>query len=202
MVKIVWDNALLAVGAKNDGNDYERGLWDPESETDEEEDVQQGHPSWFAKACHYNTEELEFRVGDDVPRPDEMARMQQAKEQMPLDLAWACYQVLLQQHDEMLSSRADAEALRYGLTRFPSLKRITITPATHGRLYEPLYETPMIRSFPYGFNYPIPQGWPIHSYGDDYELPPWNENLDSAVRPWRGFSYVMGELAGNEQRQR
>lgn len=42
----------------------------------------------------------------------------------------------------------DSNVFRYGLQRFPSLKRITITPAAHGWLYTPLYQTPMIRAFP------------------------------------------------------
>lgn len=46
------------------------------------------------------------------------------------------------------------------LQRFPSLKRITITPTTHRWLFCPLYETPTIRILPYSFNYPIPHSWP------------------------------------------
>jgi hypothetical protein len=64
------------------------------------------------------------------------------------------------QQESVLLTHADIDALKYGITRFPALKRITITPATHGFLYTPLYETPMIRAFPYGFNYPIPRAWP------------------------------------------
>ncbi|KAH8646915.1 hypothetical protein BX600DRAFT_443884 [Xylariales sp. PMI_506] len=120
---------------------------------------------------------------------------------MPLGLAWAHYEVLLQQQEEVLSSGVDADALRYGLKRFPALERVTITPAAHGRLNEPLYETPMIRSLPYEFNYPMPQGWPIHSYGDQCELPPWNLTIDLAMQTWRGFRCVVSELVGSKLKQ-
>lgn len=40
------------------------------------------------------------------------------------------------------------------------LRRITIAPTAHGSLFLTLYQTPMICSLPYGFNYPIPRGWP------------------------------------------
>lgn len=35
-----------------------------------------------------------------------------------------------------------------------------ILAATRGPLYNPFYETPTIRVFPYGFNHCIPRGWP------------------------------------------
>jgi hypothetical protein len=76
--------------------------------------------------------------------------------QLPLNVSYAYYQGLLMQQESVLSTQADIEALKYGITRFPALKRITITPAAHGTLYTPLYETPMIRAFPCGFNYLIP----------------------------------------------
>ncbi|TGO88532.1 hypothetical protein BPOR_0157g00140 [Botrytis porri] len=57
-------------------------------------------------------------------------------------------------------SGADVNALTYVLERFQSLRRITITPAAHASLDQPLYETPMIKCFPKGFSYPIPRGWP------------------------------------------
>ncbi|TXB96108.1 hypothetical protein FocTR4_00016574 [Fusarium oxysporum f. sp. cubense] len=67
-------------------------------------------------------------------------------------------------------------AFKYGLQRFTSLKRITITPATHGRHGTPLYRTPMIRAFPPGFDYPIPKVWPTAPMNDSGE---WQDEL-----PW------------------
>lgn len=40
----------------------------------------------------------------------------------------------------------NVDALVYGLKRFPALRRMTITPAAHGWIFAPLYETPMIRA--------------------------------------------------------
>lgn len=42
---------------------------------------------------------------------------------------------------------------------FPALRRITITPATCGMLFNPLYETPMVRAFPSGYLGPLSRGW-------------------------------------------
>ncbi|KAI8954358.1 hypothetical protein F4801DRAFT_532784 [Xylaria longipes] len=84
---------------------------------------------------------------------------------------------------------------RYGLSQFPLLKRVTITPAAHGRwLYMPLYETPMIRALPYGFSYPIPRGWPCAEGADNPPIPdPWEDHL--LKNKWRGFRTVTRELA-------
>lgn len=76
---------------------------------------------------------------------------------MPLIESWAYYQQLIRQQDEILQSGTDITALAYALSRFPSLYRVTVTPAAHGFLFNPLYATPIIREFPIGFNYPIPR---------------------------------------------
>lgn len=60
----------------------------------------------------------------------------------------------------MLFIGSDVDALIYGLKRFPALRRMTITPAAHGWIFAPLYETPMIRALLKGLNYPILCGWP------------------------------------------
>lgn len=64
------------------------------------------------------------------------------------------------QHSDAMKLKRDEEALIYGLKQFPSLTRVTIPTVTHGHLYEPLYETPMIREFPDDYKYSIPRGWP------------------------------------------
>ena len=82
------------------------------------------------------------------------------------------------------------KAFSYGVTRFPALKRITITPAAHGHLYR----TPMIRAFPSGFNYPIPRSWlyarinsePANAYA-------WN-HYPQLKKGYRGFRTAMRVL--------
>lgn len=54
----------------------------------------------------------------------------------------------------------DAGAFRSGLAWFPNLRRVIVTSQTYGQSYlAPRYMTPMIRSFPPGFNYTLPQPW-------------------------------------------
>jgi hypothetical protein len=108
--------------------------------------------------------------------------------------SWGYYQKLLEQQEEVLASRADADALRYALERFPLIRRIIITPAAYGKLDAPLYEMPVTRSFSESFNYPIPRSWPFHDLGvGPYVAPPWND--ETAKKQWRGFCIVTNELA-------
>ncbi|EXL98199.1 hypothetical protein FOIG_09753 [Fusarium odoratissimum NRRL 54006] len=95
-----------------------------------------------------------------------------------MGLAECCdyYKQLLEDQRQILAANADIKAFKYGLQRFTSLKRITITPATHGRHGTPLYRTPMIRAFPPGFDYPIPKVWPTAPMNDSGE---WQDEL-----PW------------------
>lgn len=92
--------------------------------------------------------------------PRESAREEQVAAPLTFDEDWDYYRKLLGQQREAIKSEADIEALKYGLEKFPALRRVTMTSDAHGFLFAPKYETPMIRSFPYGFNYLIPNGWP------------------------------------------
>ncbi|CRL30672.1 unnamed protein product [Penicillium camemberti] len=59
----------------------------------------------------------------------------------------------------------------------------------------------MIRSFPRGFNYPIPQGWP--TWSDEQvqrQTLPWKESTDSHKNQWRAFRNVTSVLAQNKHR--
>lgn len=95
-----------------------------------------------------------------------------------------------------MNSGTDLEALRYGLERFPALRRITITPTAHGWLDSPLYEIPMICAFPLGFTYGILPAWPLQfnplDQAELYEAPPWDQQ---EAKKWRGFSLIPHELA-------
>ncbi|KAK8050316.1 hypothetical protein PG994_012046 [Apiospora phragmitis] len=74
--------------------------------------------------------------------------------------------------------------------RFPALRTITITPAAHGRLFHPLFETPMIRAFPPGFIYNVPRGWPVLGL-----TPPEAEEWDEDGSDWPAFRTVTSVLA-------
>lgn len=128
-----------------------------------------------------------------MPFHDEV--YEEAKERdpdLPLDVSWN-YQQVVQQQKAAISSGADAEALRYGLARFPALRKITITPAAHERSDFPLCETPMIRAFPAGFNYPMLRTWPhpTDSSCAPYILSSWNEGKQI----WRGLCVITNVLA-------
>ena len=83
---------------------------------------------------------------------------------------------------------------RYGIERFPSLRRVEVTSAAHGFLYAPLYRTPMIRAFPYGFNHSIPRGWPCFEHRETpCPMKPWRS--DPGLDKWRGFRIIVEQLA-------
>jgi hypothetical protein len=113
--------------------------------------------------------------------------------------SWVYFQELLRQENEVLASKADIDAFRYGLERFPFLQRVTVTPSAHGFLFAPIYETPMIRAFPRGFNYPMPQPWNFRSM----DVRPMSlgrlAQYNILRHPWHGLRYVTEELAQSQQ---
>ncbi|KAJ5582087.1 hypothetical protein N7535_000707 [Penicillium sp. DV-2018c] len=151
-----------------------------------------GCPLWFKRACGEN---LSFLKTRDPDSPDYIARGEQALAQPSLREHWQHYQQLLRQQKDVFEDLGDVEAFEFGVKQFPALKRVTITPAAHGKFTNPLYPTPMIRAFPKGFNYPIPCGWlyrrrydePAYAYG-------WKEYPELRDR-YRGFSTAMKVLA-------
>ncbi|KAJ5142712.1 uncharacterized protein N7515_001499 [Penicillium bovifimosum] len=216
--EIIWDEARLYRGpARVIGNGLGSGHellsdedepdnnreWAAEYHPDIREDVIKRHkykrrdgcPRWFKDACEENLGVLEYRKRRDVDRPDHIARRELVLAQPSLREAWQHYLQLLRQQKDVLADRSDLEAFAFGVKRFPTLKRITITPAAHGNLITPLYPTPMIRAFPKGFNYPIPRGW---LYPRDHWAPAtaytWNQYPELRDR-YRGFRTAIRVLA-------
>ncbi|KAJ5936331.1 hypothetical protein N7454_005629 [Penicillium verhagenii] len=186
ITEIIYDDARLAFWELGTRSGFDRQKL-------EEIDAMstKGCPNWFAEACHQNIAHLALRKGQDVDLPHHIARANQVNAQLTLEICWQYYQNLVQQQDEVLLSKQHVEAFLYGLTRFPCLRRVTITPAAHGWVFAPLYETPMIRAFPYGLNYPIPRGWPAG--GDTTSL--WEDQDERYKEPWHGFRMVTRVLA-------
>ncbi|PTB40687.1 uncharacterized protein TrAFT101_005855 [Trichoderma asperellum] len=153
---------------------------------------------WFQVERDLNIDELEHRKAADEPnRPKDLRIYRLVNAELSLGESWTYYQDLLRQQDDVIAHGADAEAFRYALQQFPALQRVTITPAAHGWLFTPLYETPMIRAFPYGFNYPIPRGWLTARFTDSNQEPaPWE---DSKTR-WRGYCLLTKILAQEHHR--
>ncbi|KAM3532694.1 hypothetical protein NHJ13051_000157 [Beauveria bassiana] len=127
--------------------------------------------------------------------------------------SWKYYKMLLQDQKAVLNSNADVQALKHGLMRFPSLKRITLVPSAHGPFVgRPLYETPMLRDFPPNFGYLLPRNWPgmkspqsldkVYSWYN-YNPKPTSEygQSDDQQREyenqWRGFRVLLRTLAEN-----
>ncbi|KAF5598241.1 hypothetical protein FPCIR_3263 [Fusarium pseudocircinatum] len=181
--EIVWDDARLLTGlerwqCRDDLDWNNRRLYTTVTEN--------GCPGWFQKGSSTS----DYEMYDNYNKPV-------ADNHMGLAECWECYKSLLDDQQEILASNADIEAFKYGLQRFTSLTRITITPATHGRLGDPLYETPMIRAFPPGFDYPIPKAWPTAPMDDRGE---WHDEL-----PWESeegdapYQWLYGPQCTNEK---
>lgn len=176
--EIIWDDALLVHEIIRPNEAYHM-LADP---TVSEGDA----PDWFIRACEENIKQLKnVRGGTGRLRTGKLLSFSES---------WSYYEELLKQQEEVLKSGADMDALTYVLKRCRSLRRITVTPAAHGSLNRPLYETPMIKSFPKGFKYSIPRGWPYSGPLGLYILPSWKD--EAAKKQWRGFCVVTNVLAG------
>ncbi|KAI7759178.1 hypothetical protein LZL87_013596 [Fusarium oxysporum] len=189
--EIIWDDARLYTGPEleQERQQYELEYSDPNDVA-----AADGCPLWFVKGRYdYG------HPGYIYPEPH-----------IGIEESWAYYKPLLKDQRQVLSSNADIKAFKFGLKRFPSLKRITITPATHGSSWEPLYKTPMIREFPPGFDYPLPEAWPSFDDEKPIDALPWvSENDDSPYQyiygeectaevyrnRWRGFRLVIRALA-------
>ncbi|KAM0190098.1 hypothetical protein ACHAPI_009610 [Fusarium lateritium] len=194
VTEIVWDDARLSTGPEleEDRMEYEEEGVDPDDAVTDNR-----CPLWFKKG----------RSDYVNPRshilPDYL---------MSIEESWAYYKPLLEDQRQVLASDADIEAFKYGLQRFPSLKRVTVTPSTHGRIRNPLYRTPMIRAFPRGFDYPVPTAWPTNEPLAPVDVLPWVSEDDSphqemygpdctveAYRAkWRGYRLVTRALAEHD----
>lgn len=191
ITEIIWDDALLYEGPlvpRDESEAYYDDDYDPDDYI-----VKDGVPGWFRKACKENIADLGSLEFDDIETPSYVEMARRAPVQMPMGKAWAHYQELLEQQREILDSKAHIHSLEDHIGSFPALRRITITPAVHGRLSNPLYETPMIRSFPRGFNYYLPQSWPVIAIDED-EYKEWDDDGCD----WQGFRAVMRLLAENK----
>ncbi|KAI8156250.1 hypothetical protein K4K49_008106 [Colletotrichum sp. SAR 10_70] len=173
--EIVWDDARFMVSLEEESG-YRSGYgYDAADSDSEDTPVPDGVPLWF----HAET-------------------ARQLAAQPPLDVAYEYYQSLVRDQEEVLATAADSAAFQWALAekRFPNLRRVTITPAAHGILFFPQYLTPMIRAFPYGFNYPLPRSWPTPPLGARIPCESW---VDEVIKDkWRGFRIVTHLLAQRE----
>ncbi|KAI0459240.1 hypothetical protein F5B21DRAFT_527033 [Xylaria acuta] len=186
ITEVVWDDALLASSLlEHDPSAINNVITDEIDDRSERDPC----PKWYSKACEENIQIWRSMLLRSWRKSRSLAREPQfVTTLMSLKDSWAYYQGLLRQQQEVLDTRAHVRALESGISRFPALRKITITGVAHGRLFTPVYETPMIRAFPNGFNYAIPS-WPAYQP----ECPVWTES----GRRWEGFRVVMNLLAQN-----
>ncbi|KAH6967923.1 hypothetical protein BKA56DRAFT_597395 [Ilyonectria sp. MPI-CAGE-AT-0026] len=186
VVELIWDDARLDAPPDLPTQDIFQGIdtfW----------------KSWYEEACESNAEEAEHRKGSDVDRPDHAARDRWITAQPSTEVLLLHFKKMFSEQCDVSRTNRDASALKYALARFPSLRKITLTPATHGVPFTPLYQTPMIRALPYGYNYPIPRGWPVKEPGGWGGMPSWQsssseeDGLDK--NKWRGFCIITQTLA-------
>ncbi|KAI8303540.1 hypothetical protein K4K59_013236 [Colletotrichum sp. SAR11_240] len=173
--EIVWDDARFMVSLEEESGYHTGYGYDAADSDSEDTPVPEGVPLWF----HVET-------------------AQQLAAQLPLDVAYEYYGRLLRDQEEVLATAADSAAFEWALAekRFPNLRRVTITPAAHGILFFPQHPMPMIRAFPYGFNYPLPRSWPTPPLGARIPCESW---VDEAIKDkWRGFRIVTHLLAQQE----
>jgi hypothetical protein len=197
VTEIIWDEArFIAAPPRTEDEWYsiiEHGIKTPPLlETGPEVSP----PSWFLNECEKNIRFITHRKLWDGDHPYHIARQKRIDAQMPPEESWKYYQKLLRQQNEVLLARSDEKAFVYGIDRFPALRRVVVTPAAHGWLFSPLYGTPTIRSLPYGFNYPIPRGWPTAALYEVAQYPlPWSEAPEEYKEQWHGTRVVLRILA-------
>lgn len=186
--EVIWDDATFTpLGSSGNGLDHDY------SSDEEETDYDYQGLSWFQQRCREAIEDVESRL---VDKEDGNKQQTQLNNLMPWRESLQYYTQLVKEQDHIFESGADKEAFRYALqhSRFPHLTKVTVTPAAHGFLFFPLYETPMIRAFPHGFTYPIPRGWTCAGNMDvPQRAESWEEDKQ---RKWRGFQIVLQVLAG------
>ncbi|OGE55178.1 hypothetical protein PENARI_c005G02244 [Penicillium arizonense] len=197
--------------------DWPREYSDDDDDEDDEDDEGGGNPAnqlrrsikfkgkdcpvWFKAACAASVEDTFWRqAGDngiDDEDPDYKTIRKLGSIGPPLSECWEFYRTLIRQQDDVLARKFDEEAFIHGIKQFPALKKVTVTPAAHGILFTPLYQTPMIRSFPQGFNYPIPRGWPLPSHEQPEEVYslPWKRLNEVQKEKFHGFRIVARVLA-------
>ncbi|VUC33760.1 unnamed protein product [Clonostachys rosea] len=157
----------------------------------------------YAKACAVNLCDVRARRGNDRDTPAHLERDERIKNVMPTLESIRYYMDLVNQQERVISTGEHILAFRIALHRFPNLRKVTITPVCHGFLFTPLYETPMIRSFPKGFNYPIPRAWPSYlgkaKRCETTRWPAFRQGGNFATK-WNGVRVVLQVLALQKNR--
>ncbi|CVK87880.1 uncharacterized protein FMAN_05302 [Fusarium mangiferae] len=196
--EIIWDDTLLRKIPITDG--YGPCGYSGD-ENDPDDCAANENKEWisrdFVKFCKESLFYTNSRLQQKNKYEGDNEVQKQMNNLMPSRDSLAYYTDLLYQQRKVLSSSADERAFRYAIRRFPRLARVTITPAAHGFLFMPLYDTPMIRELPSGLVYPTPRTWPrddilTEGYGPEDCPEGWGN--DEERKQWRGFCMVLKAL--------
>jgi len=190
VTEIIWDDARLSTGPDLEGD------WSGSYYTWPEPENLAACPLWFQRRSMdtwYSDPQLSLGWQE----------------------SWDLYTSLIQDQEQIIASNIDIDTFKYGLERFPALKRITVTPSAHGMDHKTLYRTPMIQSFPPGFEYPRPNPWPAVTRRAPWDALPWigedgpsgpyermygvRSSAEAYRNRWRGYRAVTRALAEHEQ---
>lgn len=194
ITEIIYDDARVP---PLEDTDAENDDWLYESESPPPEGV----PPWYKHSYNEIFELMKEGGSSEAQRrPGYQARMAIIRDRLDVARSWEVYSNMRREQENAMSIDADYYALLSGLSRFPQLKRVTLTPAAHGEDLRPLYETPMIRALPHGFIYPVPRGWPGETTLEDGgvympEIEPWQ--TEDVKNQWRGLRVVTRALASH-----
>ncbi|KAF5981854.1 hypothetical protein FCOIX_3993 [Fusarium coicis] len=197
--EIIWDDATL-VPSGGDGNLFHDYFDESDEEVPAElaADAQQRRLAWFAGGCKSSVKAAKDRMAGLFSRPEDVSKQHQLDNAMSYQDSFKYYTLLEHQPRAMIEPGTDEDMFRYTLRRLPNLKRVVVTPAAHGYLFEPLYKTPMIRSFPYGFIYHVPREWPTPLPRNEWAFAmPWfgDDAVEEDKSLYHGFQVITKVLA-------
>ncbi|KAH7309223.1 hypothetical protein B0I35DRAFT_441726 [Stachybotrys elegans] len=153
-----------------------------------------GVPEWFICAYDDIQGDLEREPGRYITRPDHVEVAKQLESRLSIAQSYSQYQRIVDEQNETIAISADSRALQYGLKQFPCLRKVTLTAVAHGLTFRPKYETPFIRSLPYGFIYPIPRGWPESRGVLPFAVTTKAWDADGVKEKWRGLRVLLRAL--------
>ncbi|EHK47027.1 hypothetical protein TRIATDRAFT_291272 [Trichoderma atroviride IMI 206040] len=170
IVEVVFDDAFLGYPLEDDDS-YD-------TLPDSDSMYMSTDPIWLQLERNENVRQSIRRFGNDAGRlPKRLRKIQRAGAKLTVEDVSQFWLKLEKDQMNNISMGADVKAFRYALHHLPALRTVTVTPATHGFIFSPLYQTPLIRSIPMGMNYPLPQPW----------------EKEKAI--WRGYNMVTKTLA-------
>ncbi|KAF5677835.1 hypothetical protein FDENT_9132 [Fusarium denticulatum] len=155
----------------------------------EEKDIGEvtGVPEWYRHVYRENREDIRRYSPHHTQAKEALEHLLSPAE------AFKHFKSLWQEQQETIATNRDSDALKYGLLRFPNLRRVVVSPAAHGKPSLPWYLTPTIRSLPRGLLYPIERGWPLTENHSRFpEARDWDR---SEKDKWRGYCLVSRIVA-------